>query len=96
MRGNLSATVTADVTSIKNEVLKSGGLFEAKGIIETSPEVCNGGSIQQNGFQEKNSGGYFSFSIRQKITTALIMNMNIISVGTSNTSIYLYNCSILI
>jgi hypothetical protein len=97
LRGNLCALTSSQISASRNEVLKSETLLDAKGIIESTPELCNGGSFQNSINKLKNlSGNKISFSTKQKITTAFIVYLLISSFETSKTPIYLFNRSILI
>jgi hypothetical protein len=95
--GNSYATNSARSCPERNETIKSILLSETKGIIESVPEIGNGGSFQQTIFKLKNSfGNNPSFSSKHNITAALIEQMYLCSTERSVCSIYMFNCCMLI
>jgi hypothetical protein len=97
LRGNVYAAACTDAGNRSSDILKSEMLTEAKGIIQSSPEICNGGAFQQNIFKLKNAfGGNTSFSSRLKVTNSLITLIRILQSEIAKTPRYLFNRSIII
>jgi hypothetical protein len=96
-KGGVCANSCGQIKSQQKEILQSNFLTDAKGAIESVPEVCNGSSFQYTIFKlKKQFGNNSSFSAKQNITETLIEYLNISSAQIAKIPCYLFYCRILL
>jgi hypothetical protein len=96
-KGSVCANSCSQIKPQQNEILQSDFLTDAKGTIESVPEVCNGSSFQYTIFKlKKQFGNNSSFSVKQNITQTLIEYLNISSAQIAKIPCYLFYRRILL